>query len=174
MMERASAIEGVQGAMSIEEPSRRHNNNNNNRRGKSQKEKRNNNLERKTKRIKKTRELCLLSKSEESLRRCIVLRRRNPLDVNDNRWHARTKKKRKTPTTPTMKLATVEQERKKERKNKENREVMNAPRKRKSAAIWIQKSATMKGTERIQASCEDFSQLRSPISSLSLSLSLSL
>jgi hypothetical protein len=26
MMERASAIEGVQGAMSIEEPSRRHNN----------------------------------------------------------------------------------------------------------------------------------------------------
>jgi len=71
-----------------------------------------------------------------------------------------------------MKLATVEQERKKERKNKENREVMNAPRKRKSAAIWIQKSATMKGTERIQASCEDFSQLRSPISSLSLSLTL--
>jgi mannose-6-phosphate isomerase-like protein (cupin superfamily) len=52
MMERASAIEGVQGAMSIEEPSRRHNNNNNNRRGKSQKEKRNNNLERKTKRNK--------------------------------------------------------------------------------------------------------------------------
>jgi len=53
MMERASAIEGVQGAMSIEEPSRRHNNNNNNNRGgKSQKEKRNNNLERKTKRNK--------------------------------------------------------------------------------------------------------------------------
>lgn len=126
----------------------------------------------KPKEIKNTRELCLLSKSEESLRRCIVLRRRNPLDVNDNRWHARTKKKGKTPTTPTMKLATVEQERKKERKNKENREVMNAPRKRKSAAIWIQKSATMKGTERIQASCEDFSQLRSPISSLSLSLTL--
>jgi hypothetical protein len=36
MMERASAIEGVQGAMSTEEPSRRRNNN---RRGKSQKEK---------------------------------------------------------------------------------------------------------------------------------------
>jgi hypothetical protein len=28
MMERANAIEGVQGAMSIEEPGRRHNNNN--------------------------------------------------------------------------------------------------------------------------------------------------
>jgi hypothetical protein len=116
MMEKESAVEGVQGAMSIEEPSRRHNNNNN-RRGKPQKEKRNNNLERKTKRIKNTRELCLLSKSEESLRRCIVLRRRNPLDINDNRWHARTKKKRKTPTTPTMKLATVQskKERRKER-----------------------------------------------------------
>jgi hypothetical protein len=114
MMERASAIEGVQGAMSIEEPSRRHNNNN--RRGKSQKEKRNNNLKRNTKIIKNTRELCLLSKSEESLRRCIVLRRRNPLDITDNRWHARTKKKRKTPTTPTMKLATFhsKKERRKE------------------------------------------------------------
>ncbi len=71
MMEKESAIEGVQGAMSIEELSKRHNNYN--RRGKPQKEKRNNNLERKTKRIKNTRELCLLSKSEESLRRCIVL-----------------------------------------------------------------------------------------------------
>ncbi len=44
---------------------------------------------------------------------------------------------------------------------------MNAPRQKKFAAIWIQKSATMKGKERIQASCEDFSQLKSPSSSLS-------
>jgi hypothetical protein len=166
MIERANAIEGVQGAMSIEEPGRRHNNNN--RRGKSQKEKRNNNLERKTKIIKNTRELCLLSKSEESLRRCIVLRGRNPLDVNDNRWHAKNKEEEEDADDADEETRhRPEQERKKERRNKENRVVMNAPRKRKSAAIWIQKSATMKGKERIQASCEDFSQVKSPISSLS-------
>jgi hypothetical protein len=119
MIERANAIEGVQGAMSIEEPGRRHNNNN--RRGKSQKEKRNNNLERKSKIIKNTRDKCLLSKSEESLRRCIVLRGRNPLDVNDNRWHARTKK-RKTPTTPTKKLATVQS--KKERRKEGTKRIV--------------------------------------------------
>jgi hypothetical protein len=46
-----------------------------------------------------------------------VLPRRNPLDINDNRWYTRTEKKRKTPTTPTMKLATVQskKERRKER-----------------------------------------------------------
>jgi hypothetical protein len=39
------------------------------------------------------------------------------LEITDDRWHARTKKKRKTPTTPKMKLATVQtkKERRKER-----------------------------------------------------------
>jgi hypothetical protein len=51
-----------------------------------------------------------------------VLRRRYPLDINDNRWHARTKKKRKTPTTPTMKLATVQS--KKERRKEGTRRIV--------------------------------------------------